>query len=267
MLCRKFTLNRMGAETISCSGTGCVLIDGLAAGAQHRGLVHLTRCCAPPLTHDFQNAPVSKLAGYKLHLIWPRVKLFLDSVGASCLIESVKQRYHTIIKPQHAGWFVGWVEEIPGTITHGKSLEECRENLKDSLQIMLETHRDEAQSVPRRKLHPGIDRNRCDRSAAGVHFFRLTYKHSLPNRFWRSGCAPPLFASGTATEVASPGTFFIQRGVRWLGARLRAQGEGMMGTSADWTGVAGVFSAKSSSACSMYTSSNSVASTSWHIKT
>jgi predicted RNase H-like HicB family nuclease len=56
----------------------------------------------------------------------------------------VKQRYHTIIKPQHAGWFVGWVEEIPGTITHGKSLAECRENLKDALQIMLETHRDEA---------------------------------------------------------------------------------------------------------------------------
>jgi predicted RNase H-like HicB family nuclease len=56
----------------------------------------------------------------------------------------MKQRYHTIIKPQNSGWFVGWVEEIPGTITHGKSLEECRENLRDSLQVMLETHRDEA---------------------------------------------------------------------------------------------------------------------------
>jgi predicted RNase H-like HicB family nuclease len=56
----------------------------------------------------------------------------------------MKQRYHTIIKPQRTGWFVGWVEEIPGTITHGRSLEECRENLRDSLQVMLETHRDEA---------------------------------------------------------------------------------------------------------------------------
>jgi len=56
----------------------------------------------------------------------------------------MKQRYHTIIKPQRTGWFVGWVEEIPGTITKGKSLEECRQNLKDSLQIMLETRRDEA---------------------------------------------------------------------------------------------------------------------------
>jgi predicted RNase H-like HicB family nuclease len=56
----------------------------------------------------------------------------------------MKQRYHTIIKPERNGWFVGWVEEIPGTITHGKSLDECRRNLKDSLQLMLETHRDEA---------------------------------------------------------------------------------------------------------------------------
>jgi predicted RNase H-like HicB family nuclease len=57
---------------------------------------------------------------------------------------SVRQRYHTIIKPQADGWFVGWVEEIPGTITQGKSLEECRQRLRDSLELMLETHRQEA---------------------------------------------------------------------------------------------------------------------------
>ena len=56
----------------------------------------------------------------------------------------MRQRYHTIIKPEANGWFVGWVEEIPGTITQGKSLHECRENLRDALQLMVETHRDEA---------------------------------------------------------------------------------------------------------------------------
>lgn len=56
----------------------------------------------------------------------------------------MKQRYHTIIKPETNGWFVGWVEEIPGTITYGKSLNECRRNLRDALQLMIETHRDEA---------------------------------------------------------------------------------------------------------------------------
>ena len=59
-------------------------------------------------------------------------------------MDRMKQRYHTIIKPQRTGWFVGWVEEIPGTITHGRSLAECRENLKEALQLMIETHRDEA---------------------------------------------------------------------------------------------------------------------------
>lgn len=56
----------------------------------------------------------------------------------------MKQRYHTIIKPEPNGWFVGWVEEIPGTITQAKSLNECRENLRDALRLMIDTHRDEA---------------------------------------------------------------------------------------------------------------------------
>ena len=56
----------------------------------------------------------------------------------------MKQRYHTIIRPEQNGWFVGWVEEIPGTLSQGRSLAECRANLKDALQLMVETHCDEA---------------------------------------------------------------------------------------------------------------------------
>ena len=56
----------------------------------------------------------------------------------------MKQRYHTIIRPEGNGCFVGWVEEMPGTISQGRSLDECRRNLKDSLRLMVETHRDEA---------------------------------------------------------------------------------------------------------------------------
>jgi predicted RNase H-like HicB family nuclease len=59
-------------------------------------------------------------------------------------MSGMKQRYHTIIRPDQNGWFVGWVEEIPGAITQGRSLEECRHNLRESLEILLETHRDEA---------------------------------------------------------------------------------------------------------------------------
>jgi predicted RNase H-like HicB family nuclease len=56
----------------------------------------------------------------------------------------MRQTYHTIIKPESTGWFVGWVEEIPGTMTHGRSLDECRKKLRNALLLMVETHRDEA---------------------------------------------------------------------------------------------------------------------------
>ena len=56
----------------------------------------------------------------------------------------MKQVFHSIIKPEPDGTFVGWVEEIPGTITHGRSLDDCRRRLRESLVLMVETHRDEA---------------------------------------------------------------------------------------------------------------------------
>ena len=59
----------------------------------------------------------------------------------------MKQRYHTIIRPDKKGWFVGWVEEIPGAMTHGHTLEECRANLKEALALILETHRDDARQA------------------------------------------------------------------------------------------------------------------------
>ena len=62
----------------------------------------------------------------------------------------MKQRYHTIIKLQDNGSYVGWVEEMPGALTYGRTLDECRDKLRDALQLLVETHRDEA----RRALDP-----------------------------------------------------------------------------------------------------------------
>ena len=56
----------------------------------------------------------------------------------------MRQTYHTIIKPESTGFFVGWVEEIPGTMTQARSLNECRQKLRNALLLMVETHRDEA---------------------------------------------------------------------------------------------------------------------------
>jgi predicted RNase H-like HicB family nuclease len=58
----------------------------------------------------------------------------------------MKQQYHAIMRPAANGWFVGWVEEVPGTITTGRTVDECRQNLRDSLSLMLETYRDEARA-------------------------------------------------------------------------------------------------------------------------
>lgn len=56
----------------------------------------------------------------------------------------MKHRFHSIIRPRSDGSYVGWVEEIPGTVTRGKSLDECRANLRDALMLMIETNRSEA---------------------------------------------------------------------------------------------------------------------------
>ena len=39
------------------------------------------------------------------------------------------------------GWFVGWIEEIPGVNTQGKTLREVKENLREALALVIETNR------------------------------------------------------------------------------------------------------------------------------
>jgi len=58
----------------------------------------------------------------------------------------MKQRYHVIIRPESNGCYVGWVEEVPGAISQGRSLSECRQNLRESLELMVETYRDDARA-------------------------------------------------------------------------------------------------------------------------
>ena len=42
-------------------------------------------------------------------------------------------------------WIVAWLEEIPGAVTQGKTIEEARENLHDALEMVLEARRELAQ--------------------------------------------------------------------------------------------------------------------------
>ena len=38
-------------------------------------------------------------------------------------------------------WYLGWVEEIPGVNTQGKTLKEVKSNLKEALALVLEVNR------------------------------------------------------------------------------------------------------------------------------
>lgn len=42
---------------------------------------------------------------------------------------------------KHGKWYLGWVEEIPGVNTQGKTLKEVKENLKEALLLILEVNR------------------------------------------------------------------------------------------------------------------------------
>jgi len=46
----------------------------------------------------------------------------------------------TAVYEQHDEWWIGYVEEIPGANTQGKTLEEVKENLKEALQLVLEAY-------------------------------------------------------------------------------------------------------------------------------
>ena len=47
----------------------------------------------------------------------------------------------TAIYKKSGKWYLGWIEEIPGVNTQGRTLKETKENLKEALLLILETNR------------------------------------------------------------------------------------------------------------------------------
>jgi predicted RNase H-like HicB family nuclease len=39
-------------------------------------------------------------------------------------------------------WYIGYIEEIPGVNTQGRTIEEVRENLKEALTLIIQTNRE-----------------------------------------------------------------------------------------------------------------------------
>lgn len=47
----------------------------------------------------------------------------------------------TAVYQKHGKWFLGWVEEIPGVNTQGKTLKEAEGNLKEALALVLDVNK------------------------------------------------------------------------------------------------------------------------------
>lgn len=48
----------------------------------------------------------------------------------------------TAVYQQQGDWILGWIEEIPGVNTQGKSMREAKRNLKEALELVLEVNRE-----------------------------------------------------------------------------------------------------------------------------
>ncbi|MBI5078261.1 MAG: type II toxin-antitoxin system HicB family antitoxin [Candidatus Yonathbacteria bacterium] len=52
----------------------------------------------------------------------------------------MKQQFTAVYK-KSGKWYLGWVEELSGVNTQGRTIAEVRENLKDALMLVIETNR------------------------------------------------------------------------------------------------------------------------------
>lgn len=54
---------------------------------------------------------------------------------------------YTAVVQQHGDWWIGWVEEVPGVNSQGKTREELLDNLRDALEEALEMNRADARAA------------------------------------------------------------------------------------------------------------------------
>ena len=52
------------------------------------------------------------------------------------------QREFTSVIEKRGNWYIGYVEELPGVNTQGRTLKEVRENLSEALLLIIEANRE-----------------------------------------------------------------------------------------------------------------------------
>jgi predicted RNase H-like HicB family nuclease len=56
-------------------------------------------------------------------------------------------REFTAVIGKRENWYIGYVEELPGVNTQGRTLKEVRENLKEALCLIIEANREVTENV------------------------------------------------------------------------------------------------------------------------
>jgi len=54
---------------------------------------------------------------------------------------------YTAVVQQDGPWWIGWIEEVPGVNSQGRSRDELLENLRDALEEALEMNRADARAA------------------------------------------------------------------------------------------------------------------------
>ena len=53
----------------------------------------------------------------------------------------MEQTFEAIIEKRDR-WYIGWVDAVPGAFSQGRTIKEVQENLKEAIQLVLETQRE-----------------------------------------------------------------------------------------------------------------------------
>lgn len=75
----------------------------------------------------------------------------MTNKSAGGIINYMVRKFTAVYKKQ-GKWYLGWVEEIPGVNTQGKTLKETKNNLKEALLLILEANKNIARQETSKKV-------------------------------------------------------------------------------------------------------------------
>jgi len=61
-------------------------------------------------------------------------------------------RKFTAVYKKCGEWYTGWIAEVPGANTQGKTMQETKDNLKEALMLILETNKALAKELAQNEI-------------------------------------------------------------------------------------------------------------------